>query len=328
MTVRAVVYTEAGVDTYAATDLDRARDADGTTWVRAWDASPDELDRVASTFGIHHLSVEDVQRDVRPKTEEFSSHTFVLVKTASLRRGETTFREELRTQQVGVFVGRDWLVTMSTVGVDAVEGVWQAVQRGDARVLRLGPDFAAYRVVDRVVDEYFVVLDEIEDLIEEIEEGVLAGPSEEMLVALNDVRRDLLSVRKVLWPTREAAAVLARGDPDYVQPSTEKYYRDVYDHLVQLVDLTETYRDLARGARDIYLNSLSQSTNEVMKTLTVVATILLPLTFVVGVYGMNFSGGPYNMPELGWRFGYPAVLLGMASVTVILVAYFRRQRWL
>ncbi|WP_136591904.1 magnesium/cobalt transporter CorA [Salinigranum halophilum] len=326
MTVSAVVYTESGVDSYD--DLERARDADGTTWVRAWDAGPDELDRVASVFGIHHLSVEDVQRDIRPKTEEFASHTFVLVKTASLRTGETTFHEELRTQQVGLFIGRDWLVSMSTAGLDAVEEVWASVQRGDARILRLGADFAAYRVIDRVVDGYFLVLDETEDLIEEIEDGVLAGPSEEVLVALNDVRRDLLSVRKVLWPTREAAAILARGDPDYIQPATEKYYRDVYDHLVQLVDLTETYRDLARGARDIYLNSLSQSTNEVMKTLTVVATLLLPLTFVVGVYGMNFSGGPYNMPELGWRFGYPAVMLGMASVTVILVAYFRQQRWL
>jgi magnesium transporter len=283
---------------------------------------------VAAAFGIHPLSVEDIQRDVRPKTEEYSSHTFVLVKTASLRRGETTFDEELRTQQVGLFVGRDWLVTMAVTDVDAVDRVWETVERGEARVLQLGPDFAAYRVLDRIVDDYFTVLDEIEDLIEQVEDGVLAGPSDDVLVSLNDVRRDLLSVRKVLWPTREAAAVLARGDPDYIREPTEKYYRDVYDHLVQLVDLTETYRDLARGARDIYLNSLSQSTNEVMKTLTVVATIILPLTFIVGVFGMNFSGGPYNMPELGWRFGYPAVMVGMASVTLVLVVYFRQERWL
>jgi len=326
VTVGAVVYTSEGVDAYD--DLEAARNADGTTWVRASAASPSELDRVASAFGIHPLSIEDLRGDVRPKTEEFPSHTFVLVKTAAFRGGETTFGEEIRTQQVGLFVGRDWLVTMSTRAVDAVDRVWEAVEREDARVLRLGPDFAAYRVLDRIVDDYFVVLDETEDLIEEVEDGVLAGPSEDVLVSLNDVRRDLLSIRKVLWPTREAAAVLARGDPDYIREPTEKYYRDVYDHLVQLVDLTETYRELARGARDIYLNSLSQSTNEVMKTLTVVATLLLPLTFVVGVYGMNFSGGPYNMPELGWRFGYPAVMRGMGSVTVILLVYFRQERWL
>jgi magnesium transporter len=326
VTVQAVVYAEGRVDRYD--DIERARDAEGTTWVRASDADAAELDHVASVFGIHALSVEDVRGDVRPKTEEFPAHTFVLVKTASLRGGETTFDEELRTQQVGLFIGADWLVTMAPKAITAVERVWRNVEVEDSRVLRLGPDFAAYRVIDRIVDDYFLVLDETEDLIEEIEDGVLAGPSDEILVSLNDVRRDLLSVRKVLWPTREAAAVLARGDPDQIGPATEKYYRDVYDHLVQLVDLTETYRDLARGARDIYLNSLSQSTNEVMKTLTVVATLLLPLTFVVGVYGMNFADSPYNMPELGWQFGYPAVMLGMASVTVILLVYFRHERWL
>jgi magnesium transporter len=179
-----------------------------------------------------------------------------------------------------------------------------------------------------VVDDYFDLLDEIEDSIEAIEEGVLDGPDPAVLTGLNDVRRDLLSFRKVLWPMREAVGSLARGDPDFVQTTTEKYYRDVYDHLVQLVDLTETYRELARGARDIYQNTLSQSTNEVMKTLTVVATILLPLTFVVGVYGMNFDGGPFNMPELGWPLGYPGVMVGMALVAVLLVATFRAEGWL
>jgi magnesium transporter len=122
--------------------------------------------------------------------------------------------------------------------------------------------------------------------------------------------------------------VLSRGDADHVQEATEKYYRDVYDHLVQHVELVETYRDLASGARDIYLNTLSQSTNEVMKRLTVVATIILPLTFVVGVYGMNFGGGPFNMPELEWRFGYPAVLLGMALTAAAMLQYFRAEGWL
>jgi magnesium transporter len=326
--IRAVVYSPEGVDRYDAEDLVTARDAEGTTWVRASDATPAELERVADAFGVHPLSVEDVLGDVRPKTEEFANHTFVLVKTASLRGGENTFEEEVTTRAVGCFLGRDWLVTMSPSHVPAVETTWEAVTRGDPRVTRFGPDFAAYRVIDRVVDEYFVLLDEVEDTIEAIEDGVLAGPDPEILEALNDVRRDLLSFRKVLWPTREAAGVLARGDPEQVRPVTEKYYRDVYDHLVQLVDLTETYRDLARGARDIYLNTLSQSTNEVMKRLTVVATIILPLTFVAGVFGMNFSGGPWNMPELGWRYAYPAVMLGMGVVAIILVGYFRSEGWL
>jgi magnesium transporter len=326
--IRAVVYTADGVEHYDDVDLASARDAAGTTWVRVSEASPEELSRVADVFGLHALSVEDLTGGVRPKTEEFADHTFVLVKTAALRRGETTFSEEIRSNPVGLFVGDDWLVSMSPDTVGAVGRVWDAVEAENARVLRSGPDFAAYRVVDSVVDEYFALLDESEDRIEEIEESVLAGPDPDLLGLLNTVRRDLLSVRKLLWPTREAVGVLARGDPDQIDEATEKYFRDVYDHLVQLVDLTETYRDLASGARDIYLNTLSQSTNEVMKKLTVVATIILPLTFIVGVFGMNFGDSPYNMPELGWRFAYPAVMVGMATVSAVLLGYFRREGWL
>ncbi|WP_135851130.1 magnesium/cobalt transporter CorA [Halorussus salinus] len=323
MTVEAVVYTPEGTTTHD--DLRAAREASGTTWVRASDASTDEMERVADAFGIHRLSVEDVRNGVRPKTEEFDDHTFVLLKTATLRRGETTFREEIAKRSVGFFVGEDWLVTMSSEPVGAVERVWEMVVREEGRILRHGPDFAAYRVTDAIVDAYFDVLDEIEDQIEQVEEDVTTATDIETLETINNVRRELLSFRKLLWPSREAIGYLARGDPEQVQEVTEKYFRDVYDHLVQLVDLTETYRDLASGARDIYLNSLSLSTNEVMKKLTVVATIVLPLTFVVGVYGMNFDGGAYNMPELGWTYGYPAVMLGMLAMTVILVAYFRES---
>jgi magnesium transporter len=326
--IETAVYDADGVERFAPEDLGAARAAEGTTWVRVADADGTELDRVAEAFGIHPLSVEDVRGDVRPKTEEYPDHTFVLVRTAALRRGETTFEEEIRSQGVGLFFGRDWLVTLSTGRVEAVSRTWDAVVGADPRVVEQGSDFAAYRIVDGVVDDYYDLLDEVEDLIESIEENVLDGPDEDVLPDLNAVRRDLLSFRKVVWPTRDAVGVLARGDPDEVRESTEKYYRDVYDHLVQLVDLTETYRDLARGARDIYLNTLSQSTNEVMKVLTVVATIFIPLTFVVGVYGMNFSEGAFNMPELAWPYAYPAVMVGMGLTAVVLVAYFREQEWL
>ncbi|WP_158057100.1 magnesium/cobalt transporter CorA [Halorussus halophilus] len=322
MTVEAVVYTEAGATDH--TDLQTARDADGTTWVRASDASTGELNRVAETFDIHPLSVEDLRNGVRPKTEEFEDHTFVLVKSATLRRGETTFRDEIGTQSVGLFVGDDWLVSLSQDRLGSVQRVWELVSREEGRILSRGPDFATYRIVDGITDDYFEVLDRIEDQIEAVEEEVTTSTDVETLEVINNVRRELLSFRKLLWPTREAVGYLARGDPDQIQEQTEKYFRDVYDHLVQLVDLTETYRDLASGARDIYLNTLSLSTNEVMKKLTVVATIVLPLTFVAGVYGMNFT----TMPELGWTYGYPAVMLGMGMVTVILVAYFREAGYI
>ncbi|MFC4358961.1 magnesium/cobalt transporter CorA [Halobium salinum] len=325
--IEAAVFAPSGTERHSAdtrSALADAKAAPGTTWVRVTGDDPTELSLVTDVFDVHALSVEDVRSGVRPKTEDYPNHVFVLAKTASLRRGETTFEDEVRTEPVGLFVGPDWLVTMTTDEVDAVSRVWEGTLGEDARILRAGPDFAAYRVLDRLVDDYFLLLDDVETTIETIEEGVLDGPDPEVLEALNAVRRDLLSFRKVLWPTREAVGTLARGDVDEVRTATEKYYRDVYDHLVELVDLTETYRDLARGARDIYQNTVAQSTNEVMKTLTVVATVLLPLTFVVGVYGMNFS----SMPELEWAYGYHAVMLGMALVSLVLVAYFRRHGWL
>ncbi|QLD89918.1 magnesium/cobalt transporter CorA [Natronomonas salina] len=326
MTLRAVVYREDGTAEYD--DLAAAKAADGTTWVRASTATDAEVDAVADAFDIHRLAIEDVVKGVRPKTEEFSKYTFVLVKSAELTRGETRFDEEIIEESVGVFVGSDWIVSMATGDDAPVDRVWSAVVRGDERLLQQGPDFTAYRIVDVVVDEYFSLLDHISDQIEAIEEEVLVSTDIETLQAINDVRRDLLSFRKLAWPMRESLSVLARGDPAHVRQSTEKYFRDVYDHLVHVVDFIETYRDLVAGTRDIYLNTLQQSSNEVMKVLTVIATVFLPLTFVAGVYGMNFGGSPYNMPELTWRFGYPAVMAGMALLGIVMVWAFRREGYI
>jgi magnesium transporter len=324
--IDAIAFDADGVDHYD--DLEAARSASGTTWVRAKAATPEEIDRVADVFGIHHLTVEDIRKDVRPKTEEFSEYLFTLVKDAELRRGEQTFEEEIDEVPVGVFVGPGWVVTLSTAEIPAVGSVWTRVTDGDPRLLGHGADFTACRVIDALVDQYLDILDQLETQIEAIEEEVVESTDIDTLERINTVRRDLLAFRKIAWPTREAVNVLARGDSAFVAQETEKYYRDVSDHLVQVVDLIETYRDLTNGARDIYLNTLSQSTNEVMKVLTVVATIFIPLTFVVGVYGMNFSDSRYNMPELAWDFGYPAVMLGMGLMIGILLVQFRRREWL
>ena len=321
MTVDCVVYAADGLAEW--TDLEAARDAEGTTWVRVTDPTDEELDGVADAYGIHALEVEDVRGDVRPKVEEFDEHTFVLVKAATLRRGDVAFAEELHAQQVGLFLGDDWLVTVEPERVGSLDDVWERVHREEPRLASRGADFTAYRCLDRVVDDYFAILDDIEDDIEVVEDEVVDAAGDDVLERINDLRRDLLSVRRLLWPTREAVGVLARGDPEQIGEDAEKYYRDVYDHLVQLVDLVETYRDLTSGARDIYLNALSMSTNDAMKKLTVVATVILPLTFVAGVYGMNFE----HMPELGWQYGYPAVMVGMGAMALILVAYFRREDW-
>ncbi|MFD1597748.1 magnesium/cobalt transporter CorA [Halobellus rarus] len=331
--ISALVYDAGGVEhrtIEGEADLEAAREAPGTTWVRVSTPTPEEERSLTRAFSLHPLELEDVRGGVRPKTEEFEDHTFVLVKTVALERGETTFDEEVRTQPIGLFLGDGWLVTVTAEDdrVPVVSDIWQSVENQEGRTLKQGPDFAAYRVIDHAVDDYFDLLDTVGDTIEEIEEAILATPDETLIEALNGVRRDLLSFRKVVWPMREAVGVLARGGIDAVGESTEKYYRDVYDHLVEIVDLTETYRDLTRGTRDIYLNVVSQSTNEVMKRLTVVATIFIPLTFVVGVYGMNFGEHATNLPELTWPYAYPAVVVGMALVTAILLIHFRREGWI
>lgn len=331
MTVEAVVFTADGTETYSVEttdDLETARAADGTTWVKASQATPEEIDRIAESYGIHKLEVEDITADISPKLDLTGAHSFILARNAQLRTGETTFEEEIRDQSIGLFIGDGWLVSLSTELIEPVEVIWDRVMNEETRLLERGPDFAAYRILDRIVDEYFSILDEIETDIERVEEGIIGEPDPNTLEQINSLRRELLSVRRIVWPMRDVLSRLSRGESEYVQESTERYYRDIYDHLVQLVELVITYRDLASGARDIYLNTLSQSTNEVMKRLTVVATIVLPLTFVAGIYGMNFADSPYNMPELGWTFGYPAVLLGMFGTAVVMLAYFRQEGWL
>lgn len=326
MMVNARVYASDGTAEYD--DIDAALSAEGGTWVHASELEDAEETPFRDRFGIHPLAVEDVlDKQTRPKTEEFETHTFVLMKTARLsQRDEVEFHKEVQTQSVGLFIGDDWLVTMTAEAVETIDptaATWDRHRFGDR-----GMDFLAYRIMDKIVDSYFLLLDDIENDIEVIEERVLQEPEPETLEDLNDVRRDLLAFRKVAWPAREAVSSLSRGDVPQVAAENEKYYRDLYDHLIQVVDLIETYRDLSGSSRDIYLNAVSHSTNEVMKTLTLVATIFIPLTFVAGIYGMNFADSPLAMPELYWEYGYPAVMLGMTILTGVLVWYFRAQDWL
>ncbi|WP_137289671.1 magnesium/cobalt transporter CorA [Natronorubrum halophilum] len=311
-------------------DLTTLRDSSDLTWIDATDGTASDLHQLADAFDIHSLSVDDVAVGGRTKVEEFDDYT--LVRVSSIESGVATSdpTDDLRGTTLGLFFGSNWLVTYAADPVDAVETVRTSVARdhGHASVHERGVDFLAYRIVTELVEEYFDVIDDIERRLERIEAAVIDDPSEATLHEINDVRYDLLAFRRLLWPTREAIAMLALGDVGHVHEKTRKYYRDAYEEIVELVELTETYRDLATGSRDVYLNTLAMSTNEVMKKLTVVATIVLPLTFVVGVYGMNFDGSPYNMPELGWTFGYPATMLGMAAVAALLLGYFWREGWL
>lgn len=327
MSIHALVETADGVVRYD--NLDTALEAPGETWIHAADAEPTEMKALKDHFDIHQLAVENIlHEETRPKTEEYDTHTFVLMKTARLsQRDAVKLHKEVRTHPIGFFIGEDWLVTMSTTDTDVVDLSAPQWTRNGQRFINRGTDFLAYRIMDAIVDDYFDLLNELEEDIETVEERVLGTPDPQILEDLNDVRRDLLAFRKIAWDAREAMSYLSRGDIPEVTDQNEKYFRDVYDHLVQVVDLIETYRDLTGGSRDIYLNSVSQSTNNVMKTLTVVATIFIPLTFIVGVYGMNFADTPFAMPELYWTYGYPAVMIGMGILAGMMLVHFRNQDW-
>jgi magnesium transporter len=267
-------YTDGEATTFE--EVTAAAEAPGTTWVWVDVADGDaalerteqavtgrvpqptgDLATVTERFDIHPLHVEDVLGDGRPKSELLEEYAFLLVKAARFRVGETTFLEEIRTRPVGVVVGDDWLATVTVDGDAAVEAVWNRLVGADRRALARGPDFAGYLVVDRVVDGYFRLLDELEDDIETVEERVVEAPDPDTLAEISDLRRELLSVRRVVWPTRDAVNALSRGDAGQVTEATEKYYRGVYDHLVQVVELTETYRDLTAGARHLPQHALA-----------------------------------------------------------------------
>ena len=211
------------------------------------------------------------------------------------------FASELATEQVSLFFGAGWVLTFQETAEDVFEPVRERLRSGRVRIRSRGPDYLAYALVDALIDQFFPVLE-----------------------------RELLVLRRVVWPLREVVNGLEREEPPLVQPETRVFLRDCYDHTIQIMDMLETYRDLASGLMDLYLSSVSNRMNEVMKVLTVMASIFIPLTFLAGIYGMNFdpAASPWNMPELGWRWGYPAFWAAMLSLGGGLVWYFRRKGWL
>jgi magnesium transporter len=188
----------------------------------------------------------------------------------------------------------------------------------------MGADFLAYTLIDAIVDGYFSVLEEMGERIVDVEEELALTPDRSTLHLINGMKKEIIFLRKAVWPLREAISFLERGDSDLLSEATRLYFRDVYDHTVQVIDTVETYRDLLSGMLDLYLSSISNRTNEIMKFLTIVGTIFMPLTFLVGVYGMNFK----HMPELEWHFGYYALWLLMLAISAVMAIYFRRKRWL
>jgi magnesium transporter len=282
------------------------------------------IEKIGQIFSLHLLALEDVLNvQQRPKVEEYSNHLFLVARMMFLSGG-------LESEQISLFLAKDFVVTFQERSSDCFDPVRERIRKGQERIRRHAPDYLAYALLDAVVDSYFPVLEQYGERLENLEDEVVSATSAETIVEIHQAKRDLLTLRRALWPLREAVSSLLREKASLFSDETHVYLRDCYDHSVQIIDMLETYRETASGLLDVYLSSLSNRMNGIMKVLTIIATIFMPLSFVAGVYGMNFNPAksPWNMPELEWYWGYPYALGLMFLVIAGMLLFFRRKGWL
>lgn len=282
------------------------------------------VQEVGEIFGFHKLALEDVvNTQQRAKLENYKDHQFLVTRILS-------YNERLESEQLSIFLGSHYVVTFQEIPGDCFEPVRTRLRTGQTKIRELGPDYLMYSLLDSVIDSYFPILEKIGEKMETLEVEILSGQSPHFLAELHSMKRDLLTLRRAVWPLREIVNSLIRDANPLVSEQTRFYLRDCYDHVARIMDLVEMYRELAADLMDLYLSVVSHKMNEVIKVLTVISTIFIPLTFIVGVYGMNFdtSSSPWNMPELKWYYGYPLVWATMIFFVVILVVYFRRKGWI
>lgn len=305
------------VDTYLR------HSCDGTVvWVNIEGVHDVELIRaIGEKHVFHPLVLEDIVNTVqRPKIEDYGDYLFIVLKM--LRSADDT---GFTSEQLSIILGPDYLFTFQEgiVG-DPFDAVRKRIRNGKGKIRGMGADYLAYALIDAIVDGYFGVLEGFGEQIIDIEEELTVTPDLQSLHRINGMKKEIIFLRKNVWPLRETISFLERGDSALLTDATRLYFRDVYDHTVQVIDTVETYRDLLSGMLDLYLSSISNRTNEVMKFLTVIGTIFMPLTFLVGVYGMNFK----HFPELEWHNGYFLLWGVMIVLSLLMVAYFKKRRWL
>ena len=279
------------------------------------------IEKIGKHFSIHPLILEDIlHTGQRPKMEDFEDYIFLVVKMFYYDEKD----DEIKMEQVSLLLGSNFVISFQEREGDIFDPIRERIRNHKGRIRMMKADYLGYALLDTIVDNYFIILEKVGEDIENMEEELVTRPTPETLQTIHNLKRELIVLRKSIWPLREVVNSLERGESPLINEATGVYLRDVYDHTIQVIDTIETFRDMVSGMLDIYLSSISNKMNEVMKVLTIIATIFIPLTFVAGIYGMNFE----FMPELKWHWGYFAALLVMAAVAVFLVFYFRRKRWL
>ncbi|MBN1826552.1 MAG: magnesium/cobalt transporter CorA [Candidatus Eisenbacteria bacterium] len=279
------------------------------------------LGAIGERYGIHPLVLEDiVNTGQRPKMEDHGDYIYAVFRMFSLDEGES----RLGSEQVSLLLGPNWVISFQEREGDVFGPVRERLRRGKGRSRSLGADYLAYALLDAAVDAYFVVLEVFGERIEEIEERLVENPDPETLQSIHELKREMILLRRATFPLRELASAMERTETKLVRKTTGIFLRDLYDHTVQVADGVESLRDILSGLQDLYLSSMSNRMNEVMKVLTIAATIFVPLTFVAGIYGMNFE----HMPELGWRWSYPIFWVAVILLGGGMFAWFRRKRWI
>jgi magnesium transporter len=282
---------------------------------------PEIIEQVGRSFGVHPLVLEDIaDTGQRPKMEDFDDYIFITLKMFRFGKKEN----EIKTEQISLVLGNGFVVSFQEAEGDVFDPIRERLRNNKGRVRKAGADYLVYALMDAVVDNYFLIMEKLGETIEEIEDKLVINPTSETVQKIHGLKRQLIFLRKSVWPLREVISRLERSESPLILKSTFVYLRDVYDHTIQVMDSVDTFRDTLSGMLDIYLSSVSNRMNEVMKVLTVIATIFIPLTFIAGIYGMNFR----DMPELGQAWGYPTTLLLMLAIALVMVIYFRRKKWI
>lgn len=299
------------------------KDKPTVTWVNIDGVhDPAVMEDIAVCFGLHPLVQEDIlNTDQRPKIEDYIDYQYIVLKMLSYDVKE----KRIKSEQVSFILGQNYLISFQEAEKegDVFGAVRERLRVGKTKVRKEGPDYLVYSLIDAIVDNYFVIIEKMGEEIDLIEESLVANPQEKVLSAIHKLKKEVMSLRRSVWPLREVISTMTRAETKIIKDATRIYLRDVYDHTVQVIDTIETYRDMISSMVDIYLSSMSNRLNEVMKVLTIIATIFMPLTFITGFYGMNFR----YFPEIAWRYGYLFVWTVILCVAGGMLTYFKRKKW-
>lgn len=323
-TISAVVYDEERLQSQESVTPQQCLELLGLPGVKWLDMNgvhqPDIVRAMGEVLDLHPLVLEDIlNTDQRPKVEAYAGYLYIVLRM--LRYDEA--RKQIHSEQVSLILGADYVLSLQELPGDVFDGVRERI-RGGRRIRFMQADYLAYAILDAVVDHYFQLLEKLGDEIESLEDELMDKPEPGTLQRIHHFKREMLMLRKAVWPLREVLSQLTRDGHELISDETRLFMRDVYDHSVHVLDTIDTIRELLVSMLDLYLSSVNNRMNEVMKVLTIIATVFMPLTFIAGVYGMNFE----HMPELAWQWGYPATLLVMIGVAGGLLLLFRRRGWL